>query len=385
MEHEEILHRCFRCGYCKLPENYSDLNCPSYIKYRFETFSPGGRMWLLRAWLDKKLEPTERFQEIFFSCVTCGNCVEHCAFPDFKDELLLAFTAGKEALVDSGKVPPPVRDCLTKLQSHGNPYGLAPKNRGNWTEGLDVEDYSGQDYLLYIGDVGSYDSRGQEIAESVAGLLRKQKVSFGILGADEISDGNEAKALGETELFRHLAEENIKKFKSLGVEKIIALSPHGYNAIKNEYPLWGGQFQVLHYSQMLGDIVEKAEFSSPNAPLRVTFHDPCYLGRHNYEYGSARAVLGSLPGLELVEMDRCLQNALCCGGGGGNVFTDILGGGRETSARSRVREARETGARILAVACPGCAVMLEDALKAEKLETELQVKEVSEIVQERLV
>ncbi len=385
MEYEEILHRCFRCGYCKFPGNSVDLNCPSYLKYRFESFSPGGRMWLLRAMLDKKVESTKRFQEIMFSCATCRNCVEQCAFPKFKDLLVHAFTAGKEVLVNQGKVPKPIRDCLTKLQSHGNPYGISPTKRDNWAKDLDIELFSDQEYLLYIGDVGSYDSRGQEIAQSVASLLKNRGVSFGILGQEEVSDGNEAKAMGETELFKYLAEKNINQFQRLDVTKIITLSPHGFNAMKNDYPLLGGQFDVFHYTQLLGAFIKDATFDTTGKSVQITYHDPCYLGRHNAEYWSARMVLGSLPDVEFVEMDRNLQNTLCCGGGGGNLYSDLLGGGTDAPARTRVREARAIGVQVLAVACPGCAVMLEDALKAEKLEDLMQVKEISEIVREKLV
>ncbi|MCP4683430.1 MAG: (Fe-S)-binding protein [Desulfobacterales bacterium] len=385
MQYEEILHRCFRCGYCKLPEDYTDINCPSYLKYRFETYSPGGRMWLLRAFLNKKIEATKRYQEILFSCATCGNCTEHCTFPKFKDQLLLAFTAGKGDLIQEGKVPKGVGDCLTKIQKYGNPYGLARKNRANWTKGLDIETYSDQEFLFYVGDVGSYDEIGQEITQSLVRLLKHLDISFGILGADEISDGNDVKAMGEADLFNHLAEENIKKFNALGVKKIITLSPHGFNIMKNDYTLLGGRFQVFHYSQILaahmGDLTNGSEHSS----VRVTFHDPCYLGRHNFEYTAARNVLGTLPFVDLIEMDRFMQNALCCGGGGGNIFSDVLGSGSDTSARVRIREAIASGAQVLAVACPTCAVMLTDALKTENSEGVLEVKELSQIINEYLV
>ena len=384
MQFEEILHRCFRCGYCKLPGNYVDINCPPYHAFRFESYSPGGRMWLIRAWLENKIGLTGRLQEIFFSCVGCGNCVEHCTFPKFKDQLLLAFTAAKAELVNAGKVPPAVRDCLTKIYQYGNGYGLAPKKRANWTETIEIEQFSDQEFLFYVGDVGSFDTRGQEIARSVALLMSELGLSFGILGAKELADGNEAKSMGEMELFKYLAEQNIKTFETLGVQKIITLSPHGFNAIKNDYPGLGGQYDVYHYTQLLAALIKDVPAKSDLPPVRVTYHDSCYLGRHNMEYGSARNILGALPGLELVEMDRSFQNALCCSGGGGNIFTDIIGSGSDHSARARVREAAGTGAQVLGVACPQCAVMFEDALKVENLEGEIAVKEVSEIVRERL-
>ena len=384
MKYAEILHRCFRCGYCKLPGNYMDFNCPAYVAFRFETYSPGGRMWLLRAWLNHRLEPSRRFQEILFSCTACRNCVEQCTLPKIKDELLAAFTAGKEELVAEGKVPPPVRDCLTKLQKYGNPYGIAKRKRTNWVADIKVELFSGQDYLFFPGDVGAFDSRGQEIARSIATLLKRLGISFGILGEGEVSDGNEANAMGESELFRLLAEENIKHFNQLNVKRIIALSPHGFNTLKNEYPALGGAYQVFHYTQILADYIGSLSFKDETSKVRVTYHDPCYLGRHNMEYRAARKVLAAIPGVEIREMDRSMQNALCCGGGGGNIFTDIIGNGPESPARGRAAEALDTGAEILAVSCPTCAVMLADAVKANNMDEYIQVKEISEIVNARL-
>jgi Fe-S oxidoreductase len=384
MEHADILHRCFRCGYCKLPGNYVDFNCPAYSAYRFETFSPGGRMWLLRAWLDGKLEPSRRFQEILYSCTHCGNCVEQCALTKIKDELLAAFTAGKKELVDAGNVPPPVRDCLTKLQKYGNPYGLARKKRTDWAAGMPVEAYSDQEFLFFPGDVGAFDTRGREIARSVAALLARLGVSFGILGEGEVSDGNEANAMGESELFRALAEENIRQFNERKVMKIIALSPHAFNALKNDYPALGGSFQVFHYTQVLAARAGSLPFEKNLPGAAVTYHDPCYLGRHNRDYHSARKVLTAVPGVEMREMDRSRQDAFCCGGGGGNLLTDILGKSPEPPARSRVAEALGTGAGILAVGCPTCAVMLEAAVKSNNVEDRIQVQEISEIVAERL-
>ena len=384
MKYAEILHRCFRCGYCKLPGNYVDFNCPAYAAFRFETYSPGGRMWLLRAWLDEKIEPTPRFQEILYSCTACGNCVEQCALTKIKDDLLRAFTAGKEALVVEGKVPPPVRDCLTKLQKYGNPYGLARKKRSAWAAGIGVETFSEQEFVFFPGDVGAFDSRGQEIARSVAALLGRMGVSFGIVGDGEVSDGNDVNAMGESDLFRLLAEENIQRFHELNVKKIITLSPHGFNALKNEYPALGGAYEVFHYTQVLAAHVNTLSFQDTLPELTVTYHDPCYLGRHNGEYGSARKVLAALPGVNLREMDRSLQNALCCGGGGGNLFTDILGNGPESTAQNRVMEALGTEAQVLAVSCPICAVMLEDAVTSSNLDERIHVQELSEIVIKRL-
>lgn len=385
MQHEEILHRCFRCGYCKLPSNYTDINCPSYLAFRFETYSPGGRMWLLRGWLDGKISPSRRFAEIMFSCATCGNCKENCAFPEFKDYLLQIFTAGKERLLDSGQIPGAVRDYLTRMHLHGNPYAMPAKKRFEWVNGLNIPLFLDQEYLLFVDDVGAYDPRGQEITRSVAKLLLRAGISFGVLLKDVTSDGNDVRAMGEILLFEELASRNIKLFNEAQVKKIITVSPHSFNAIKNDYPPLGGKYQAYHYNQVLAFSMGKLMFLNDLPAVRATFHDPCYLGRHNTDYESPRMILRSVPGVKISEMDRNRKNALCCGGGGGNFFTDLLSGGDDAPARVRVREAARAGADVLVTACPMCTVMLEDAVKTEGLSDRLRVMELSEIIRERML
>jgi Fe-S oxidoreductase len=378
MEYADIIHRCFRCGYCKFTSEYEDFNCPTYRKFWFETYSPGGRMWLLRAWRNGEIGPSERLAEIFYSCVTCGNCVEHCAF-DFRENLVNIFVEARKEMVEQGLAPPAVRDYLKGIHVHGNPYKEASEDRGAWAEGLDIEPYSGQEYLLYVGCVGSYDERGKQIARSLATLLTKAGVSVGILGARETCDGNEVRVLGEQELFALLAENNIRLFNGLGVKKIVTLSPHGYNAFKNHYPALDGNVEVLHYTQLLARLVQSGALAFSELKTRVSYHDPCYLGRHNGEFDAPRSVLRRIPGLSLQEMAKIKKNALCCGGGGGNFFTDIIGSGANSPARIRIKEAAETGAEVLAVACPMCAKMLGDAAKDEGLQDRIEVKDIAEI------
>ena len=379
MQYEEIIHRCFRCGYCKFTSDYTDFNCPTYRKFRFETYSPGGRMWLIRAWLNNEIENSERFQEIIFSCATCANCVEHCVFT-FSEDLVNIFMATREELVNKGVIPPPVRDYLKNINISGNPYKEPAGERGKWAEGTPVKPYEGQEYLFYVGDVGSYDERGKRIAKAVANLLTKGGISFGILGAKEICDGNEVKTLGEAGLFQFLAEQNIGLFKELGVKKIITLDPHALNAFRKFYPPLGGAFEVFHYSQVLLPLIQSQTLPLHEYRARVTYHDPCYLGRHNGEYKAPRKILQAVPGMEFVEMDQHGENGFCCGGGGGNFFTDILGGGDDAPNRIRIRQAHETGAQVVAVACPQCAKMLEDGLKAEELEEKLEILDLAEII-----
>jgi Fe-S oxidoreductase len=383
MEHQEILHRCFRCGYCKLPGSYQDINCPSYQALRFETFSPGGRMWLLRAFLEGEIPASARLSEILFSCAACGNCTEQCVFPKFKSRLLDAFTAGRGELINAGAVPGAVKKVFESVYGYGNAFGLPRAERGKWAQGLGLEPYGGQEYLLYIGCEGSFDERAQQMARVAAGLLREWGVSFGVLGADEQADGNEIRAMGESALFEHLARQNIEAFGRLGVRKIITLSPHAYHAFKNHYPWLGAAFEVFHYSQVLQNLSSGKSYRPSSEPLEVTYHDPCYLGRHNKEYDASRLLIRSLPGVELREMDRSRADALCCGGGGGNFYTGILAGGADSPSRVRVREAADTGASRLVVACPTCAKMLDDAVRAEDLQDTLRVMDLAELIASR--
>ncbi|MFA5536354.1 MAG: (Fe-S)-binding protein [Bacillota bacterium] len=246
-----------------------------------------------------------------------------------------------------------------------------------------MKKYKGQEYLLFVGSVGSYDPRAQKISKALSSILIKAGISFGILGIEETDDGNEVNKVGERGLFEYLADENIEKFKNLGVKKIITLSPHSFNAIKNNYPAFGGDFEVMHYTQFLKQLIETGQLQiKGRLDADVTFHDPCFLGRYNKEYEAPRFLLGSIPGLRLIEMERNKEDSFCCGGGGGNFFTDFLGSGEKGAGRIRIREAFDTKAKILAVACPMCAGMFEDALKMEWLEDEFTVKDIAEIINE---
>ena len=379
MKYADIVHRCFRCGYCKFTSDYTDFNCPTYRKFRFETYSPGGRMWLIRAWLNDEIKNSDRFQEILFSCATCANCVEHCVFT-FSEDLVNIFISAREEMVNDGIIPPPVRDYLKNININGNPYKEPASERGKWAEGTLVETYKDQEYLFYIGCVGSYDERGKKIARAVGNLLVKAGLSIGILGDKENCDGNEVRTIGEAGLFQFLAEKNIALFRDLGVKKIITLDPHAFNTFKKDYPALDGEFEVYHYTQVLAPLIQSGKIPLKELNDKITYHDPCYLGRHNGEYNAPRKILKAIPGIELVEMDRSRENAFCCGGGGGNFFTDILGGGEDSPSRIRVRESLDTGAGIIAVACPQCAKMLDDAVKIEQLDDRLKVMDVAEIV-----
>jgi|SaaInl7_200m_RNA_FD_contig_123_14564_length_2822_multi_3_in_2_out_0_3 Fe-S oxidoreductase len=380
-KYQDMIHRCFRCGYCKFPTDWSLVtNCPPYARFRMESQSAGGRLWLIRAWLNGELQWSDNLANIVYSCTACNNCVLKCPI-SFKDDLVNMITAAKGKMVEAGTIPSPVKDFLLNVQLRGNPYGKAAKTRADWTENLEIPPYQGQDYLFYVGCEGSFDSRAQNAARALAKLLIHAGVSFGILGVDEISDGNEVELLGEDGLFEDLAQKNIKQFSDLGVKTIVTLSPHSFNTFKNRYPEHGGEFNVLHYTQLLQELIKSGKLQLPTElASKITFHDPCFLGRWNDEYDSPRKVLKAVNGVEFTEMDRNKKGALCCGGGAGNFYTDLLGGSEDSPARIRAREAAEVNAEVLAVACPNCLTMLEDAVKVEGLEEQMKVKDIAEII-----
>lgn len=377
MEYADLTRLCFRCGYCKFSADYGEFNCPSYLKFGFDTYAPGGRMWLIKAWLTRQIDISANYMKILYTCATCGNCKEQCVM-DLKTNLLDLFEAAKSELVEEGAVPPAVRDYFKAISINGNPYKEPQSERGKWAEGIGIEVFDGHEYLFYVGDVGSYDERGKKMATSVASVFVDAGLSIGMLGEEEISDGNDVKALGEKWLFQYLAEENIKLFNARGVKKIITLDPHAYNAFRVEYPKFGGNFEVQHYTQLFLTLIKNKAIHPESSDLKVTYHDPCYLGRHGGVYDAPREILKCVPGLHFSEMGRNGKNALCCGGGGGNFFTDMMGGGEESPARIRVREALETGCQGLVVACPLCAKMLEDAVKAEGVETRIRIQDLAE-------
>ena len=357
----------------------------------FEDSLPRGRVTIAQDILDDLVTYSSPMAESLYRCTHCAACRTLCGGFDSETGIsiinvprLVEFM--KADIVEEGLVPPKVRDFLENIQKYGNPFGEAADKRAGWANGTNTGRYKkGDKYLLYIGCVGSYDPRSQLATKALASVLTKAGVSFGILAEDEICDGNEVLRMGERDLFQYLAEENVRKFNELETDKIVCLSPHSYNVFKNEYSEQMGSFTAIHYTQLLADLIKNKSlrFTKENK-VKATYHDPCLLGRYNAEYDAPRNVLLSIPGLELIEMRRSRDHSFCCGGGGGNFYTDLIGGKENSPNRIRVREAYRTGAQILAVACPTCLSMLDDALKAEDLEGKLQVKDIAELVSEAI-
>jgi len=334
--------------------------------------------------LKGEIEWSEHFADILYACTTCKNCTEQCPMK-FAPDIVDWIVGARSDMVDKGKIPPRVARFFEAVYGYGNPLKLLRSERGAWANGTKI--YApGDEYLLYVGCLGSYDENGQKMARSLVNVLRTAGVSFGILGNDEECCGNEIYLLGEMGLFEHLVKKNSQKFKELGVRKIVTLSPHAYSTMKNNYPAFGVSFEVYHYTHLLNDLIKKnrIKLSKAHAETKFTYHDPCFLGRYNNIYEEPRQILRSIPEIELIEMERNRKDAFCCGGGSGNFVTDLLAGSVDSPARVRAREAYETGVDTLAVACPSCLTMLTDAVKAENLDDKLAVKDISQILKELL-
>ena len=376
-DYADVIHRCFRCGYCRLTESYSHVNCPAYQRFRLETYSPGGMLWLARAWATGETDWTDSLAHIFYACTACGSCAEHCKF-DFGKDVLNMLLAAREEMVQEGLVLPQAARFFKNIEATGNPFRYPPAERGDWVGDAGIPSYDGQEYLYFVGCVGSYEERAKRVARQLGELLLRGGVSFGILGDEERCDGGEVGLLGEKRIQADLVRTNTQTFSDHGVNKIITLSPHSYDAFRKHYPR---SLRPYHYTQVLRDLIESGALDvSRGLQARVTYHDPCFLGRHNSEYEAPRAILGAIPGVELMEMERNRASASCCGGGSGNFYIDSFGGGPQSPARSRVREARDSGAQVLAVACPVCITMLSDAATSEGLEEQLVIQDIAEIV-----
>ncbi|MFX0208340.1 MAG: (Fe-S)-binding protein [Candidatus Hodarchaeota archaeon] len=376
-DYTEQIHRCFRCGYCKFPSDFSDHNCPSYKRFKFESYSTGGRLWLLWAWLKNEIEWSEHLAEIIFSCVTCRNCVEFCPMK-FKEDIIDWIISVRSEMIEQGKILPKISEFLNNIHRDGNPWGFPRNTRDVW---MNYKKYysTNNEYLFYVGCVGSYEQRGQEMAKAFMKLLDRTNQSYGLLGTNEICDGNEVYMLGEKGLFKELAQKNIETFENIGVKKVVTLSPHSFNIMKNKY--YGlKNIEILHYTQLLHKIIQNHKISLSQMNTKVTYHDPCYLGRYNGVYEIPREILESIPGVELIEMPRNRENSFCCGGGSGNFVYDLLGRSEESPNIIRVKEAYETGAEFLIVTCPSCKIMLDDAVKKEQFESQMKIKDLSEFM-----
>ncbi len=364
----EAFKRCFQCGLC-------DSVCPWN---RFTTFS------MRKLVREATFGLTEIESEDIWRCTTCGRCPQQCPRDVKQIESGIAL---RRIANEYGVYPAPVKTVRTinaGLVGQGNPFGEDRNKRGAWTEGLSVKPFAeGMEILYFPGCYLCYDPRLKKVAKATANILNLAGVDFGILGSQENCCGESIRKTGDEELFKRLAKENIKTFIDNGVKKILVSSPHCYHTFKNEYPEFRVNFEVVHISQYLFELVNEGRLQlKKDYPKKVTYHDPCYLGRHNSVYDEPREVLKKIPGLQFIEMIESRSDSLCCGGGGGRVWMETQKGERFSDLR--IEQALGAGAEVLATSCPYCITMLEDSRTTMNLAEKIEVKDITEIIQESI-
>ncbi|MBO3754410.1 MAG: 4Fe-4S dicluster domain-containing protein, partial [Candidatus Brockarchaeota archaeon] len=363
---KEFLY-CIGCRTCNAV-------CPSFLVYK--SVFEGPRSWLkMFNEAFKNSNNVVARTEMVWACRTCKSCEKVCPFEINHVEKFIKI---REQLVETGRIPSTLRDILKSTFLHGNPWGRARNKRDAWSEGLGIDTFDGHEILYYIGCMASYDPRCQEMAKSLSKVFKKVGVRFGILGKEETCCGAEIRRIGESGLFEELAKQNKEIFKKKGVKKIITASPHCFNTFKNEY---NADFDVLHYTQFLAGVLNKIE-PKKEINSKVAYHDPCYLGRHNNVYEEPRKILASIPGLKIVEIEPNRENSFCCGGGGGHMWFEWPRKPRPSELR--IKQALEAGVDTVAVACPFCLSMLDDAVKTLGCENRIKVKDISELVAEAI-
>jgi Fe-S oxidoreductase len=357
---------CYQCGKC-------DTVCPWNRVRKFSMRK------LIR---EATFGLSEIEKEEIWRCTTCGKCPQRCPRDVRQIDDMVAL---RRMATGYGVFPThvkPYRAVASGLSAQGNPFNEDRKTRADWAEGLNVKPYAeGMDILYFPCCYSSYDPRLKKVAQATARILNKAHVDYGILGAKENCCGESIRKTGNEEVFRKLAKENIKTFIDHGVKKILVTSPHCYHTFKNEYPQFKVNFEVIHITQYLSELLSTGKLTlTKGYDKKVIYHDPCYMGRHNNIYDEPREVLSRIPGLELHEFSESREDALCCGMGGGRIWAETLKDERFVNLRTE--EAVALGAQEVVTACPYCVTNFEDSRAVLNYSETIEVKDITEIIQE---
>jgi Fe-S oxidoreductase/nitrate reductase gamma subunit len=317
--------------------------------------------------------------ERLWQCTTCGACVEAC--PVFIEQMPKIVDLRRYLVMEEADFPASLQEAVTSLEAREHPFRGTQATRLTWTEGLEIpsiKDQGSSEVLFWVGCSSALIDRNQKIARATANLLKVAGVQFAILGREEKCCGDPARRIGNEFLFEKLAGENIATLNLYGVKKVVTSCPHCFNTLKNEYPRLGGEFEVIHHSEFLAQLVHDGRLKPQSTTSKITFHDPCYLGRQNGVLEAPRQILRQISSTGFVEMARNRRNGFCCGGGGGMSFVEEPPSQRVN--QERAVEALATGADTLAVACSFCMTMMEDGVNARKGDQNMCVKDISELL-----
>ncbi|MFP4641604.1 MAG: (Fe-S)-binding protein [Dehalococcoidia bacterium] len=412
------LDACTRCGRCQD-------NCPAYLSGK--ALSPMNLVQDLRtAMLERKEKGTEGdvqdllteviTEEVIWDCTTCRACQEHC--PVFVEHIDKIIEMRRALVMEHAQMPETVGGTLNSIETRGHPWRGATFTRSDWYENLDVKvlgesEDSQVDVLYWVGCTEAVDPRAMKIAQAMVKVMNAAGVNFGILGEEETCCGEPARRMGNEYLFQMQAEQNIEILKGYGIKKIVTACPHGFNTLKNEYPQFGGDFEVVHHTEFIADLIKKGELKlSQGVEKKIAYQDPCYLGRYNDVWDAPRDILAAIPQLQFTEMDHKKQSgfkysttgntggllslvpfnkliqraqqkegAFCCGGGGGRSWMEETG---TRIAYMRTDDAIRTNCDVIATSCPFCMLMFDDGIKTREMEETMELKDIAELVAESI-
>lgn len=321
-------------------------------------------------------------QEIW-ACTTCRNCEDQC--PVMNEHVDKIIDMRRYLVLTEGKMAPEAQRTFTNIERQSNPWGINRNERVNWRDEFnditvptvkEVEDF---EILWFVGSMGSFDNRNKKVAHAFAKLLNVAGVKFAILGNEEKNSGDTARRMGNEFLFQQLCQENIETLQKYNVKKIVTACPHTFNTLKNEYPEFGLEAEVLHHTELLAQLLKTGRLKpSKRLAERITYHDSCYLGRYNNIYELPREILQAIPGVEIVEMDRNRENGMCCGAGGGMMWLEETEGKRVNLARTE--QALAVNPTIISSGCPYCLTMMSDGTKALEVEEQVATQDIAEIL-----
>ena len=321
-------------------------------------------------------------EDALWACMQCNACVDICPVGIEQAPLINLL---RQSRVDEGLLPAELQATFETIRAVGNSFGAPPESRANWTQKLDISIADARevevDVLWFVGDHAAFDPQAQKVALSLARVLTAAGVNFGILYEGERNSGNDVQSAGELGLFQELVAHNVATISDCKFKRIVTSDPHSFNALRKAYPDFGGRWQVLHHTQLLLELIDSGALDVAGAVRRrVTYHDPCFLGRHNGVYDPPRQILEKL-GCELVEMPRNRDNSFCCGAGGGRIWMkDPVGGERPSD--NRIREAATLGVDLYIVACPKDVIMYEAAINDTGHTADLELRELTQLVED---
>lgn len=388
---KDVFPFCIPCGDCwtHAPSNpFTEemiappyLKCPAYETNHYNiSYALRGINAMANAVYNKGFPITPEVAERVYGCYGCGMCSQLCWTKDNAMPMVRAF---RTEILEAGFMPTDAQAVVRGISDRGHPWRGTKFSRIDWARELNVKtlaEDSNVDIVYWVGCTAALEERNIRIAKTVAKLLHSAGINFGILGSEESCCGEPAFWLGEEYLFQSQAEKNIEALRKYKVKRIFTTCPHCFNVLKNEYPKYGADFEVVHHTQYLAELVRSGKIKVQQAMAnKITYHDPCFLGRYNDVYEPPREILGSIPDLNLVEMKQHKKWSFCCGGGGGHMWLQDRGsGGRPNIIRTE--QAIETEAEVIATSCPFCLQQFDDAVKTKGVEESIRVMDIAELL-----